>query len=271
MFVIAHGGTSSPRELDDNVKKAVENGVGGESALDVARDVVVGLEDDENFNAGTGSRFRMDGSIQMDAALMTGDHEIGAVSALEKVKNPVKVAEEVYDSPFMMMTGQDVTEFARKKGYQEWDVETEKRREQLKEMRKKLDEKEEYRKFFEELEGSDTVGCVVFCEEEFAAAVSTGGTSFCPRGRVGDSPLVGCGFYAGEYGAVVTTGKGEEIIKKVTAKRCYDLMGEYGLKEACEIAVDEYPDDVSIGLVAVNDEGVASASNREMARYSLVK
>lgn len=275
MRVLAHGGVGSPRDMDENVKEAVEKGIdGNENALDIVIGVVKELENDPVFNAGTGSRIRIDGSIQMDAAVMfKGD--IGAVSAIERVKNPVGIAKEIYDSPFVMLTGNDSTIFARDLGYSEHDPSTEKRREEYEKMKKKLEDSggsdrlKMIRDFYDKVDGGDTVGCVAEVEGKYAAAVSTGGTSYCIRGRVGDSPLVGCGFYAGENGAVVTTGKGEEIIKRLSAKRCYDLIPEYGLKEACEMVVEEYPEDITFGVIAVGEEEMISADNREMARYAL--
>ncbi|MFO7791514.1 MAG: isoaspartyl peptidase/L-asparaginase [Candidatus Saliniplasma sp.] len=275
MRVLAHGGVGSPRDKDENVKEAVEKGIdGNENALDIVIGVVKELENDPVFNAGTGSRIRIDGSIQMDAAVMfKGD--IGAVSAIERVKNPVGIAKEIYDSPFVMLTGNDSTIFARDLGYSEHDPSTEKRREEYEKMKKKLEDSggsdrlKMIRDFYDKVDGGDTVGCVAEVEGKYAAAVSTGGTSYCIRGRVGDSPLVGCGFYAGENGAVVTTGKGEEIIKRLSAKRCYDLIPEYGLKEACEMVVEEYPEDITFGVIAVGEEEMISADNREMARYAL--
>lgn len=275
MKVLAHGGVGSPRENDDGVKEAVNRGISGNTeALDIVIGVVRELEDDPIFNAGTGSRVRIDGSIQMDAAVMF-DGEIGAISAIERVKNPVSVAKEVYDSPFVMLTGADCTQFARDLGYEDYDPLTKKRKEELEEMKEKLkgtdgpERLKKIREFYEQVDGGDTVGCVAEVDGKYAAAVSTGGTSYCMRGRVGDSPLIGCGFYAGKKGAVVTTGKGEEIIKRMSAKRCYDLIPEHGLKEACEMTIAEYPNEISIGVIAVNGSGIASADNREMARFGI--
>ncbi len=275
MRVLAHGGVGSPREMDENVKKTVEKGIVDKSnALEVVIGVVKELEDDPVFNAGTGSRIRLDGSVQMDAAVMFSG-EIGAVSAIEKVRNPVKIAKEIYDSPFVMLTGVDSTNFARDLGYKEHDPVTEKRMEEFKEMKEKLEETggserlKRIREFYDQVDGGDTVGCVAEVDGEYAAAVSTGGTSYCMRGRVGDSPLVGCGFYAGKRGAVVTTGKGEEIIKRMSAKRCYDLLLEHDIKDACEMVVEEYPEEISIGVIAVSDDGIASADNRDMSQYKI--
>ena len=271
MFVIAHGGVGSPRKYDENVERAVEKGVGEDDALGIAVEVVKSLEDDETFNAGKGSRMRLDGSIQMDAAVMC-DGEVGSVAAIERVKNPVDISKEVYRSPYVILAGAESTKFSRDLGYEEHDPSTDKRREELREMKKKLqgsggEEKlKRLREFYEKVDGGDTVGCVVYKDDLFAAAVSTGGTNYCMRGRVGDSPLIGCGFYTGEKGAVVTTGKGEEIIKRMSAKKCYDLLGEKSVQAACEMAVKEYPDKVSFGVIAVTSEGVGSADNRNMAQ-----
>jgi beta-aspartyl-peptidase (threonine type) len=48
-------------------------------------------------------------------------------------------------------------------------------------------------------------------------------------GRVGDSPLIGCGTYAdNDIGGVSTTGWGEAMIKIVMAKTVIDLMDMHG-------------------------------------------
>ena len=45
-------------------------------------------------------------------------------------------------------------------------------------------------------------------------------------GRVGDTPLIGCGTYADdELAAVSCTGHGERIIQLTLARHCADLVG----------------------------------------------
>jgi beta-aspartyl-peptidase (threonine type) len=57
------------------------------------------------------------------------------------------------------------------------------------------------------------------------AATSTGGTCCKLPGRVGDSPLIGCGCYADvEIGGVSCTGYGEAIMKVVMAKSAVDFL-----------------------------------------------
>jgi beta-aspartyl-peptidase (threonine type) len=58
-----------------------------------------------------------------------------------------------------------------------------------------------------------------------AAATSTGGISNKYPGRVGDTPLVGCGFYADENAAVSCTGQGENFVRLLLAKRAADFVG----------------------------------------------
>ncbi len=268
MQIIAHGGVGGTREQDGCVEEALEKGSKGtETPLEAVVGVVRELEDDPIFNAGTGSRIRLDGTIQMDAAVMTPE-DIGSIAAVERVRNPILVALEVYHSPYVFLAGADVTRFARKLGYEDYDPSTEKREKELAEMKNKLkgDDKEldDLRNFYRKVGFGDTVGCVAAEDGNYAAAVSTGGTDYCIRGRVGDSPVPGAGFFVGEHGAVVTTGKGEEIIKRMTAIRCHDMIPEYGIKEACRIGVENLPEDTTLGIIAVGEEGPWADSSREM-------
>ncbi len=74
--------------------------------------------------------------------------------------------------------------------------------------------------------GSGTVGAVaVDGRGRVAAATSTGGTANKRVGRVGDTPLLGCGTYADDRsGAVSCTGHGEAIMRVVLAKSCADRL-----------------------------------------------
>jgi len=71
------------------------------------------------------------------------------------------------------------------------------------------------------------VGAVALdTEGRLFAATSTGGTCCKLPGRVGDSPLIGCGCYADSLaGGVSCTGYGEAIMKIVMAKMAVDLLG----------------------------------------------
>src|SRR6267143_3618869 len=71
-----------------------------------------------------------------------------------------------------------------------------------------------------------TVGAVAIDRDgNLLAATSTGGTCCKLPGRVGDSPLIGCGCYAdSEAGGVSCTGYGEAIMKVVLAKSAVDFL-----------------------------------------------
>lgn len=58
-----------------------------------------------------------------------------------------------------------------------------------------------------------------------AAGASTGGIDLMLPGRVGDTPIIGCGVYAdNETGAVSMTGWGEGIIRIAAAKEICDRL-----------------------------------------------
>jgi beta-aspartyl-peptidase (threonine type) len=87
---------------------------------------------------------------------------------------------------------------------------------------------------------SDTVGAVALDGAgNLAAATSTGGTFNKLPGRVGDSPLVGCGAYADNGSAAASaTGLGEALMKVVISKTACDLVARgMAAQEAADAAI----------------------------------
>jgi len=85
------------------------------------------------------------------------------------------------------------------------------------------------------------------------------------RGRIGDTPLVGCGLYAGPHGAVTATGVGEEIVRRFLCKTVYDWMAAGATaREASQRGVALFPAEFGVGVLAVGNTDAASASNRDM-------
>ncbi|MCG2826914.1 MAG: isoaspartyl peptidase/L-asparaginase [Thermoplasmatales archaeon] len=272
-LIVTHGGAGSPIKYKDGTEKAAKKGYivlrKKGNAVDAIIEAVVVLENDPRFNAGTGSKMRLDGSIEMDAAVITSDLKCGAVAAIKNVKNPVKIARKVMKTPHVLLAGEEATNFARKMGFRYYDPTTEKAIKKLEETKRKLREgvfpvwakkwkKFEYKKF------TGTVGAVARDKKRFAAAVSTGGTSLMLPGRVGDSALIGCGIYASRHGAVCATGVGEEIIRNVLAKSVYDRIEEIGSQKACEWGVallKGFP----TGLIAVSKDDYGMSCSENMA------
>jgi len=73
-----------------------------------------------------------------------------------------------------------------------------------------------------------TVGAVALDQSgTVAAGASTGGIDRMLPGRVGDTPLIGCGVYAdNRCGAVSMTGQGEGIIRLAAAKSICERLAE---------------------------------------------
>ncbi len=244
----------------------------GGRALDAVVESIVILEDDPRLNAGTGSRMRIDGRIQMDAALMNWDREAGAVAAIEEVKNPIRVAYDVLKTPHILLAGADAVEFARSNGHPRYDPSTPESRRHLEESLEKIRNGRlpRYARKWKGVEIHDTVGAVARDRRgRFATGSSTGGVAFMLPGRVGDSPIVGAGLYAGPRGAVSVTGIGEEIIKQVLSKFVYDRIADGLLPQrAADRGLALFPHDVPIGIIAVASRGWGEAANRDMAFFA---
>lgn len=114
--------------------------------------------------------------------------------------------------------------------------------------------------------GCDTVGALVRGPDGmFAVAASTGGSAPALLGRVGDTPLIGCGFYAGQRGAVTVTGVGETIISHLLAHSVYQwIAAGLSMEQALARGLDLFADEVDIGIIAVSADAGGSASKRGM-------
>ena len=275
-LLITHCGAGSDPSVQDAAEVAGARGMEvlarGGRALDAVVESIVILEDDPRLNAGTGSRMRIDGRIQMDAALMNWDREAGAVAAIEEVKNPIRVAYDVLKTPHILLAGADAVEFARSNGHPRYDPSTPESRRHLEESLEKIRNGRlpRYARKWKGVAIHDTVGAVARDRRgRFATGSSTGGVAFMLPGRVGDSPIVGAGLYAGPRGAVSVTGIGEEIIKQVLSKFVYDRIAD-GLspQRAADRGLALFPQDVPIGIIAVASRGWGEAANRDMAFFA---
>jgi beta-aspartyl-peptidase (threonine type) len=233
--LIVHGGAwDIPDEAVDACKAGCERALAagwsilnqGGSALDAVEAAVIVLEDNPIFDAGFGSHLTLDGHVECDAIVMDGTTlRAGSVAALRHIRNPVRLARKVLENcPHMMLVGEGAERFAADNGFglcppDELIAETERDA-----WRKCRDSKHAAANHRGHEQG--TVGGVALDSNgHLFAATSTGGTCCKLPGRVGDSPLIGCGCYAdAESGAVSCTGYGEAIMKVVLAKTAVDLL-----------------------------------------------
>src|SRR5262245_38060735 len=243
LALIVHGGAwdipdDEVAEHQAGCRQALAVGWGvleaGGAALDAVEAAVRILEDAPIFDAGVGSVLNRDGDVELDAAVMDGATlRSGAVAAVRRVRNPITLARRVLESHVILLVAQGAERFAESVGLPLCDpaeliVARERRR------WAELLAKEDFRtpdafgaKPSTLSHPSDNVGAVALDRHgHLAAGTSTGGTSNKPPGRVGDSPLIGCGLYADDQtGGCSSTGWGESIIKVLLAKTATDLIG----------------------------------------------
>lgn len=287
--IVVHGGVGAPSAWNDGCRRAADSGMEAlraGPALDAAVRAAVCLEDDGRFNAGSGSCLRLDGvTVEMDASVMDSGGAIGCVAAIQRVKNPVLVAREVMKSPHVMLCGSGALEFARRCGFADHYAPSPRARESYARMREALakgdvddDLNRAWKNFdfkrhwnfprpYEAVFACDTIGAVALGRDGgLASACSTGGASPMLAGRVGDTPLVGCGFFVGPSAAVAATGIGEEIVRRMLSRAVHDWIAQgEEVQAACERAVASVPAEVPVGIIAVSRRGAATAANRDMA------
>src|SRR5438552_16352236 len=233
--LVVHGGAwDIPDEAVDACKSGCQRALGagwtllagGGSALDAVEAAIMVLEDDPVFDAGYGSHLNLDGRVECDAIVMNGATlRSGAAASLQRVKNPIQLARKILENcSHMMLVGRGAESFAKRQGIKLCKPEamvSEAEHEAW--MKCKVDEHAaEHHRGHEQ----GTVGAVAIdAAGHLFAATSTGGTCCKLPGRVGDSPLIGCGCYAdSEAGGVSCTGYGEAIMKEVLAKSAVDLL-----------------------------------------------
>lgn len=222
--ILVHGGAGRVAaerydRLRAGVRAAAEAGnavlAAGGSALDAVIAAVRVLEDDPEFNAGTGAALTRDGTVETDAAVMDGDTQrAGAVAAVPDLANPIVLARAVLDAgEHVLLAGPAVWRFAHEHGISPAPpgaLVTERASQRLQEAAAHERDRER--------EGG-TVGAVARDRlGRFAAATSTGGIVRKRSGRVGDSPIPGAGTWADRAIAVSATGDGEAILRVALAR-----------------------------------------------------
>lgn len=286
--IVTHGGAGEPLEFADGcasaARKARATLLETGDALEAAIAAVVVLEEDDRFNAGTGAVLGLDGAtIEMDASIMDSRGLLGAIAGVRDVRNPVLLARAVADTPHVLLMGEGADRLARSLGLDPArpirDSQREKHRKLLKELAGSVPlmpgiDNRLFERFWNyktplrlpKGAAHDTVGAVVRGPDgHFAVAGSTGGSSPSLLGRVGDTAIVGSGFYAGPLGAVAATGIGEHIVRHMLARTVYGYI-EQGmpLQQALQRGIDLIDKDADTGLIAVTKTDAASCSNTHM-------
>jgi N4-(beta-N-acetylglucosaminyl)-L-asparaginase len=236
------------------VKVAVERMSAGVPPVDAAvAGVALPEGDPDDITVGYGGLPNEEGVVQLDAAVMDGaTMRAGAVAALERIKHPAQVALTVMRSTNrVLLVGEGALRFARAHGFPEENLLTERSRKIWLYWKENASQKDDWLPDPKEVEDPDLqwyikkYGDAAFrptgtihlsaCgpDGQLGCCTTTSGLAFKIPGRVGDSPLIGCGLYCdGEVGSAGGTGHGESNIISVGAHTVVELMRQGKSPEA---------------------------------------
>lgn len=250
------------------------------TALEAVTLAVEAMEDEPLFNAGKGSVLDETGNVTMDASIMRGrDQAAGAVIGMRTTRHPIRAAHRLLERGWpVMLAGEASDHFAEREGLEQversWFA-TDLRHAQWRKWKEQrlrpgaTDEEDALLDHDGEEDGWGTVGAVALdTHGNVAAATSTGGMTGKPRGRVGDTPIIGAGTWADTSVAVSCTGVGEAFIRTVAAHSVAVHHQHTSLEEAADrVLNDVAPFGGRGGLIAVNTEGRVVLPFQTMLMY----
>lgn len=201
--------------------------------------------------------------VELDAAFMDGKTlSIGAVAGIKDYKNPISIAKSLSKDRYnIFLVGEGAEAYAHKNGFIRQNMLTERAKKTWELRVKEINENN-----LSPYDGHDTV-CMIGLDKDkdMAVATSTSGLFMKKRGRVGDSPISGSGFYVdNEIGGAAATGLGEDIMKGCLSYEVVKRMeGGESPSEAAQGAVTEFSKTLKkrrgkageISIVAMNNKG----------------
>jgi len=269
--ILVHGGAGQWQGFDEDavlagVRAAAEAGWavlrGGGAALDAVEAATIILEDHPLFDAGFGSFVNVQGEVEMDALIADGvTIRFGAVAAVRRVKNPIRLARRVMtDTQNCFFVADGADQLAAELGIPlvanvslitDKELALFRQRGQDAPSRAGL--------------GTGTVGAVAIdAQGHLAAATSTGGIPDKKKGRVGDSPIFGAGTYANPVAAASATGQGENIMRFFLCKEAADRARDLPAREVVLAAMDYlqgYISQPDAGIIVVDADGNLGAAH----------
>lgn len=281
--ILIHGGTKTKKvgknsEIDE-IKKSLRSSISvgfdllkkGKSSVDSVEASVAVMEDSGVFNAGTGSCLTIDKEVEMDASIMNGkDVSAGSVGMVQGVQNPIKLARQVMErTDHIMMVSGGALKLAKlldmyvgqnepnQKSINKFNT-------LIKTAKSKWSKNSDLlaKSLDNPYPGQDhgTVGAVAIDREgNVSAGVSTGGRWLKMHGRIGDSAVIGGGFYAdNNSGAACATGKGEFIMRRCLCKFACDQMqfanASVSSKKSITLLTKQFGKNTG-GLITVDTKG----------------
>lgn len=244
-----------------HASKMLENGL---SAADSMEEAIKMVENNPLYTSvGYGGLPNEKCEVELDAGFMDGNTlSVGALGGIKDFKNPISIAKNLSEERYnIFLVGTGAEEYAHKNGFESKNMLTEESR---KAWEKRIQEMKD--KSLSPYDGHDTVGMVCIDKyENLVSGTSTSGLFMKKKGRVGDSPLPGSGYYAdSQVGGAVATGLGEDIMKGCLSYEVVRLMQE-GLhpQQAAEKVVYEFSKKLekrrgkagAISIVCMNKNG----------------
>ena len=176
--------------------------------------------------------------------------------------NPVSIARRLSKEKVNnILVGEGAEKFAHKEGFERKNMLTDRAKIHYRNRVKEVREQE-----IKPYAGHDTVGMVCLDQQgKMTSATSTSGLFMKKKGRVGDSPIAGSGFYVdSSVGGASATGLGEDLMKGCISYEIVRLMAE-GMhpQAACEKAVNQLDHRLKerrghagdLSLIAMNNKG----------------
>jgi L-asparaginase/N4-(beta-N-acetylglucosaminyl)-L-asparaginase len=253
----------------------------GGSLLDAVEEGIKTAEDDPTVQSvGYGGLPNEEGVVELDAAIMDGTrHRAGAVCSLRQIRNPISVARLVLEKTrHTTLAGEGALRFAMKMGFQPEQLLTP---ESLKRWQEWKADPKSVSFWNESAKIHDTIGMVATDGEgHFVAGCSTSGLAWKIPGRVGDSPLVGCGLYAdSRVGGATATGNGDLMTNYCTSVSLVHLMARGAspqdacvelLEHIAKSAPESRSDQICVlAMNARGETGAAAMSKLHPLKYAL--
>jgi N4-(beta-N-acetylglucosaminyl)-L-asparaginase len=219
---------------------------GGDTLDAVIAGVNIVEDDPRDTSVGYGGLPNEEGDVELDSSVMHGPtRRAGAVASLRYIKNPSKVARLVMErTDHILLVGEGALRFALKHGFKKEDLLTEESRKAWLRWKENLNptdnwgpsphrpapassgkvssaklspEEIAFNAWADELirhPPTGTINCLaVDARGDISGVTTTSGLAWKIPGRVGDSPLIGCGLYLdNDVGGAGSTGRGEECI-----------------------------------------------------------
>lgn len=285
--------------------KAMEMIREGKDTLDAVVAGVAIVEDDpKDMSVGYGGLPNEDGVVELDASVMHGPTKrAGAVASIQRIKNPAQVAKLVMErTDHVLLVGPGALRFALAHGFKDQELLTDEARIVWLRWKERMSDDDAWGpglaapdvppKQSRLLNGdpvraelialadeyiahppTGTINCIAVNERgDISGTTTTSGLFHKLAGRVGDSPLIGCGLFVdNEVGAAGSTGRGEECIKINGAHTVVEMMRK-GMSptdaalEACKRVAANYNNDkaklkkFSINFYALNKNGEHGAA-----------